>query len=196
MPAVEPADRRTLSPSPFPSEIDDRPMNLRLTKTLLVASLALMATLVALNNITDYGSNFMFVQHVMSMDTTFEGNALMWRAITLPAAHHAAYVLIIAVETSVAVLCWLGTVAMWRARAGTTARFWAAKRWATLGILAGILLWFVGFSVVGAEWFLMWQSQTWNGQEAAFRLVVVLYATLIFLHLPGTDALDEPGQTP
>ena len=162
-------------------------MDLRLTKIVLVASLALLGTLVAANNLTDYHSNFMFVQHVMSMDTTFEGNALMWRAITATPLHHAAYLLIIACEASFGILCWIGTFQMWRQRTGSTRDFTAAKRFATAGILIGILVWFVGFSVIGAEWFLMWQSPQWNGQEAAFRLVVVLYATLIFLHLPGTD---------
>ena len=63
----------------------------RCIKSLLVGSVALFALLVAWNNVVDYGSNFAFVQHVLSMDTTFEGNALMHRAITTPALHHAAY---------------------------------------------------------------------------------------------------------
>ena len=37
-------------------------------------------------------------------------------------------------------------------------------------------MWFVGFVVVGGEWFLMWQSATWNGQEAAFRFYLTVLA--------------------
>ena len=44
----------------------------------------------------NYGSNFDFVQHVLSMDTTFPGNQLKWRAISTPALHHAFYWTIIA----------------------------------------------------------------------------------------------------
>ena len=48
----------------------------------------------------------------------------------------------------------------------------------------GICLWFTGFITVGGEWFLMWQSETWNGQQAAFRLVVILGIVLLYLIQP------------
>ncbi len=49
----------------------------RYAKILMVLSLAAFAFLVTFNNITDYGSNFGFVQHVLSMDTPFPENAAM-----------------------------------------------------------------------------------------------------------------------
>ncbi len=54
---------------------------LRLCKAALVAAVGLFFFVVAMDNLTDYGSNFQFVQHVLSMDDTFPGNAEMWRAI-------------------------------------------------------------------------------------------------------------------
>ena len=54
----------------------------RLSKALLTLALGLFALLVGVDNIIDYGTNFAFVQHVLSMDTTFPGNKLMWRSIT------------------------------------------------------------------------------------------------------------------
>ena len=44
---------------------------IRLSKTATVAAIALFASLVAFGNITDYGTNWAFVQHVLSMDTVF-----------------------------------------------------------------------------------------------------------------------------
>jgi hypothetical protein len=41
--------------------------------------------------------------------------------------------------------------------------------------------------VIAGEWFAMWQSQTWNGQEAAFRFYVTALAVLIFVVLPDGD---------
>jgi predicted small integral membrane protein len=35
---------------------------------------------------------------------------------------------------------------------------------------------------VGGEWFLMWQSKVWNGQEAAFRLFTFMGLSLLFLN--------------
>jgi predicted small integral membrane protein len=34
---------------------------------------------------------------------------------------------------------------------------------------------------VGGEWFLMWQSKNWNGQDAAFRMFAVVGIVLLFL---------------
>ena len=67
---------------------------LRVSKMVAVASIALLVSLVAFGNITDYGTNFGFVQHVLTMDTTFPNTTIRSRAITSPALHHAAYGLI------------------------------------------------------------------------------------------------------
>jgi predicted small integral membrane protein len=51
-----------------------------------------------------------------------------------------------------------------------------------------MLMWLVAFLSVGAEWFLMWQSHTWNGQEAAFRMFTVVGIVLLILLQPETEA--------
>ncbi len=33
----------------------------------------------------------------------------------------------------------------------------------------------------------MWESQTWNGQEPAFRFYVVVLAVLLFVNQPDHD---------
>ena len=70
----------------------------RFVKIIMVASIALFACIVAFDNMTDYGTNFEFVRHVLSMDTTFPGNALMYRSIDNPALWHLGYGMIIAGE--------------------------------------------------------------------------------------------------
>jgi len=162
-------------------------MTTRTAKILLPLMLAAFAFSVALNNIVDYGSNFLFVQHVLSMDTTFPGNALMSRAIPHPIAWHISYVAIIATE-SLACLLWLGgAIALWRARHQVSARFNEAKRLVTAGCVVGFLLWFFGFMVVGGEWFAMWQSKSWNGQNAAFMFYMAILGVLIFVNQPEAD---------
>ncbi len=155
-------------------------MWVRLAKIGLVALAASYATAVAFNNITDYGFNYEFVRHVLSMDTTFPGNRGMWRAIDAPLLHHAAYVTIIGTELATAVLGWLGVAALWRSRSNP-AQFSKSKRLAGYALLLGVVLWFGGFIVVGGEWFLMWQSDVWNGIESAFRIAVFFTIVLIFL---------------
>jgi predicted small integral membrane protein len=46
-----------------------------------------------------------------------------------------------------------------------------------------MLLWFTAFVTMGGEWFLMWQSKTWNGEEAAFRLFVCEGIVLVLMML-------------
>lgn len=160
----------------------------RLSKTTLVAAIALFATLAAFGNITDYETNFTFVEHVLSMDAVFPDTAIKYRAISNPAFHHLAYGLIIAAEALTAILCWIGAVKMFRAIRGRAATFNASKDWAIGGLTVGFLLWQVGFMSVGGEWFGMWMSDTWNGGPSAFRFLATIIAVLIFVSLTDQDA--------
>lgn len=159
----------------------------RLVKVAMVASLALLGLLAAFNNLADYGSNYEFVRHVLSMDTTFPGNALMWHAITQPALWTIAYWLIILTEAAVGVLLAFAALRLATTLRSSARMFNAAKRYAVLGVGLGFLLWFTGFMVIGGEWFAMWQSKTWNSQEAAFRLYVTLLAVIIFVNQPDGE---------
>jgi predicted small integral membrane protein len=156
-------------------------MLVRAAKVLLVLLIGLFSLLVGADNVVDYGTNYAFVQHVMSMDTVFPNSTLTWRAITSPALHHAAYALIIAAELLTGVLCVVGAWRLWQSRALSAVAFNAAKNTAIAGLVLGFALWFFGFMVVGGEWFQMWQSQTWNGQEAAFRFIGCIGLVLLFL---------------
>ena len=156
----------------------------RWCKLLLVASAALFFTVVAFNNITDPDSNYQFVRHVLSMDSTFPGNRGLWRAISWPAAHVVFYVSIIVWECFNAVLSWWAAAQLFRARSGSVEAFHHAKRIGVAAITAGMLLWMVAFLTVGGEWFLMWQSRLWNGQDAAFRMFTVEGVILVILLLP------------
>ena len=161
---------------------------LRVSKVVMVAGLAAYALLVAFGNITDYGSNFAFIEHVMSMDTTFSGNHLMYRAITSPLLHNIAYCAIIAGEALTGIVLAVAAWRLWQGRADRT-RFTAAKGIVALGAALAFLVWFVGFLVIAGEWFAMWQSATWNGQESAFRFVACFLLVTVFVMMP------EPGES-
>jgi predicted small integral membrane protein len=153
----------------------------RLVKIAMVAAIATFATLVAFGNITDYGTNFAFVQHVLSMDSLFPGSTITYRAITSPALHHAAYAVIIAAEALIAALGWIGALALLRQVRAPAAAFNRAKAWSIAGLALGFLVWQFGFMTIGGEWFGMWQSAKWNGVPSAFRFAMVIIAVLIFV---------------
>jgi predicted small integral membrane protein len=156
-------------------------VSLRAAKTSLVLAVALYYTLVVLNNTTDYASNFQFIRHVLMMDSTFPNNSAMWRAINSPAIHTLFYISIITWEALTMILCWWGGIKLARNLKAPAATFHQAKNIAITGLTLSLLMWFVAFLTIGAEWFLMWQSQTWNGQEAAFRMFAVVGIVLLLL---------------
>ncbi len=159
------------------------PLIYRIGKTLLTAVMSVYFLLVAFNNTTDYQANFAFVEHVLSMDTIPAGQRLEWRAIHSAAVHHAAYWTIILWEYAAGVLCAAGCYRL-LAAIRDRRRFQAAKPLAASGLILGCLLWSFAFILVGGEWFMMWQSQVWNGQTAAARMFTLNALTLLFLCLP------------
>jgi len=159
----------------------------RAAKLLLLAGIALFYTLVVFNNITDFNSNYQFVRHVLSMDSTFPGNHGMWRALPSPAFHMMFYISMIAWEAATTILLWWGAVKLFRALRLSAAEFHLAKRVPVMALTVSMLMWLVAFLTVGAEWFLMWQSHTWNGQEPAFRMFAVVGLVLLILMQPDSE---------
>jgi len=159
----------------------------RIAKTLLLAGVALFYTLVVFNNLTDFNSNYQFVRHVLSMDTTFPGNHGLWRAMLSPAWHIVFYFGIIAWEIVTGTLLWWGFALLLRTVRLDTAKFNAAKRVPVMALTLSLLMWLVAFLAVGGEWFMMWQSHEWNGQDAAFRNFAVVGLILLILVQPETD---------
>lgn len=159
----------------------------RISKIAMIAALAAFALIVAYDNITDYGSNYEFVKHVLSMDTTFAGNALRSRAITNETVWHAAYAVIIAAEAATGLLLAFATLVLLYRLNSPAAIFNRAKVIAVAGLALGFGLWFFGFLVVAGEYFAMWQSKIWNGQEAAFRITAVILGVLIFVSMPDDE---------
>ena len=159
----------------------------RIAKIVMVGSLALFALVVTFDNLADYESNFEFVRHVLSMDTTFPGNALLYRRVTSLALWNSAYWLIILGEGSTSATPAVAAIFMMRDLCSDGARFNRSKHCVFIGAAIGFLVWFFGFMVIGGEWFLMWQSQAWNGQEGAFRFYLTVLAVVIFVNQKDDD---------
>jgi predicted small integral membrane protein len=162
-------------------------MTLRIAKMLLVFAVAGFYSFVVLNNTTDYESNHQFVRHVLMMDSTFPGNRGMWRALNSPAWHTFFYASIIVWEAITMFLCWWGGLNLARALRSSAIAFHQAKRIAIAALTCALLMWLVAFLSVGGEWFLMWQSKSWNGQDAAFRTFTVVGIVLLLVAQPDSE---------
>ena len=162
-------------------------MSTRLAKIGLLAAVSLYLALVVFNNLDDYNSNYQFVHHVLAMDTTFPGNAGMWRAINSVPVHHAFLWTIILWEVIAFGFTSVGAWRLWKVRWGSAAVFNRCKGVAIAGLAINLLMWLGAFLAVGAEWFLMWQSDTWNGRESAARMFTVVGLVLLFVNMPDEE---------
>ena len=154
----------------------------RLAKAISVAGIGLMSLLIVVGNTTDYYTNYHFVEHVMKMDTIFPGSNVHYRSISSPFLFHTGYLFIIFMEALMTLCCAKGSWLLFKNIRSSPATFHASKNWAVAGIIIGIITWFIGFEVIGGEWFSMWQSGTWNGLGGAERIVSFLVLVLILLH--------------
>lgn len=163
---------------------------LRLLQAFTVFSAGLYGLFVLMGNLMDYDSNYQFVQHVLSMDTTFEGNALMWRAITEPWVWTVAYIGIIIAEAVFAALGLIGGVRLFMKRNASIEKYDHERGWGYGAYALGLGIWFIGFIVVGSEWFAMWQSSDWNGKDTAMPLAILWtgFAVLLSMNPPATSA--------
>jgi predicted small integral membrane protein len=163
-------------------------MMLRLAKIALVFAIALFYALVVFNNLTDYSTNYQFVRHVLMMDSTVPGNHEMWRALNQAAWHRLFYETIIACEAITMLMLGWGGWRMAQAFGRTALEFHRAKRIALAALSLGLLMWLVAFLTIGGEWFLMWESKTWTGEDTAFRMFAVLGIVVLFVAQPDSDA--------
>jgi len=155
---------------------------LRIAKAISVAAIGLMAVIIVIGNTTDYYTNYPFVEHVMKMDTIFPNSHVHYRSINNPVMYQAGYILIILMQFMMAFCCVKGSWHLFKNLKNDATIFHASKNWAVAGITIGIIIWFLGFDVIGGEWFAMWQSATWNGLSAAERILSFLVLILILLH--------------
>jgi predicted small integral membrane protein len=161
---------------------------LRTTQVALLLAVALYYALVIFNNLTDYNTNYLFVQHVLMMNAIFPGNHQVWRAVNSRAWQTAFYLSIIGWELLTLIFSGWGGLRLLKFLKRPPREFQRAKHLGMVGLTLGLLMWLVPFLSLGGEWFLMWQSKAWNGQEAAFRMFTVLGIVLLVLAQPDAEA--------
>lgn len=64
---------------------------IRYSKVILMAYISIFGLLVMIQNFTDYESNYTYVAHILSMDTTTASETIKYRAIESPMIHHRIY---------------------------------------------------------------------------------------------------------
>lgn len=157
--SVSSPDLHTRSAPPIEAVNDDNCVHTHIVR------LPSANALVAFGNITDYATNYAFVERVLAMDTTNFGlgqdvnldSDIMWRAIDSPVAANVGYIGLIIVEALAGIVLLIAVIAWIRYLRGTVTLA-AARALATLGLVLVLLVFFTAFITVGGEWFSMWRS--------------------------------------
>ena len=155
----------------------------RLIPLFLLFGTAVMGAIACLNNITAPGANLRFVEHIMTMDTTDMDPGAQWREIRSATLHRVAFVTILLLELTVAVLGLAGSYFL-AANLTMPADAWeSAKLFGYLAFLFALVVWFGVIQIVGAEWFVSWQSEQWNAIRDSTRINLITVAGIILLRL-------------
>lgn len=155
---------------------------LRITKILLVATVALWGFVGAFHNIMGWSGTLGAVVAATSM-ATFEGGAEAWQATSATFVVWLGALFIVGSKVTAAVLCSIGMLRMWVARDGDADAFAAAKELALAGCAVAVIMLFGGFIVIAESWFEMWRSDALRGPslEAAFRYAGMIALIGIFV---------------
>ena len=156
---------------------------IRYSKFLLMTYISFFGLLVLFSNLTDYSSNYEYVAHILSMDTTRENLSLSYRAITSPILHHRIDWFIITLEVIYTAFFLVGAYHLYRNINAPAEVFHEAKKFSIIGLMFAIFVYYVCLQVIGVEWFNMDESQIWNAKDWARHIVDFIFPLLIFVAL-------------
>lgn len=157
----------------------------QLSKATIAFTVGFFCLLVGYDNIVDFDTNYEFVNAVLSMDDMepfFSGNKdIDSRAITNPTVHLIAYWIIIIGELITGLICMTGSIYMFFSI--EKKRFINGQVIYLIGATFAILLWYLGFAVIGGEYFSMWANKM-NGQMKAYTFSIFILLTALYVALP------------
>jgi predicted small integral membrane protein len=154
---------------------------IKISKASIMLFISFFGILMMYSNVTDYATNYEYLAHILSMDTTRDGHKYAHRAINSPMMHHRIYWLIITLEVMFTVFCTMGTIQLFKNMNTNATAFHEAKKFAIIGLLIALFLYYVCFQVIGIEWFNMDESLQWSYKDWARHIVGFILPALIYL---------------
>lgn len=160
---------------------------IRFSKATLMLSISFFGLLVMYSNFTDYASNYESISNILSMESTGDDGRYSYRAVTSHMLHHRIYWLIITLEVIYTIFFMIGTCYLYKNMNGSAEEFHEAKKPAIIGLLIALLLYYVGFQVIGVEWFNMDQSHAWSYKDWTRHIVDFILPLLIYIAIRVED---------
>jgi predicted small integral membrane protein len=154
---------------------------IRITKIAAAVFIGLIGLLVFLGNLVNLESAFGFVSFVIA-GSEQPYYKIIGPVITAGWLTWIALFVIMALELAIGILGLSGAFQMIQKRGGTSDEFNDSKAHAVLAGIAGMLLWYGFFIVIGEGYFQMWQTDLGLGSVAgAFRYGTVCAVLMFFI---------------
>ena len=140
----------------------------RVSASIFVLMVATYYLVVAFDNITNpvnlNGSNWPFVQGVISGDVVPADSGFQWRFINATWFQAIGYIGVMAGESITGILLLIAGVK--GLKNSRTCPLWGlTQKWTYAGGIVGLAVFFFGFMVFGGNWFIMYLNSKWNGLE-------------------------------
>ena len=132
---------------------------IRYLKIILVVFVGLQGLSYFIANTINFDYALLAVGEVLSQRDSPAYQNMILPPVTDPLLLKLALVIIMTGELLVGVLCFIGAFNMLAAAGKPAAVFEASKKFAILGCGMALIVWFGGFTVIGAALFQMWQGQ-------------------------------------
>lgn len=168
---------------------------LRASKTVLLLLIGIYFLLAAIDNIADPSANWIYLVHVLSMDTVPGDSHLGWRSLRSAAVNRLLFGGLVTWELVTALLCFVGTGKLLQARSGSRQEFACAKSWGVAGLTCSLVEWLFFFLILAGEWFQLWRGALSAALEVAARMFTVTALCLIYLtQEEGGPDSDPPAK--
>ena len=146
--------------------------------------LGLFYALSFFGNITDYQFNLDFVKTLLSMHGVPAHAGVAWRSIQSPELHKLAYWCVLVAEALISIISFWGAIDIVRFAQGDKEEFAHGKMIALIAVGLGISLYFLGYLVIGDQWFRAWMGSGGEDVEGlAFKFNTFMCLLFIILRL-------------
>ncbi|POA20501.1 hypothetical protein C1886_08860 [Pseudomonas sp. FW300-N1A1] len=160
---------------------------IRRSKILIVLMVGIFGLTTLVNNFTDYTSYYEYIGQILSMSTTEGNESRRYRAVTSGLFHHRFYWMIITLETIYTVFCLLGVYQLCRKMNASRKEFKVAKKFAVLGLITAIVVYYFMYVIILSEWFDVEYSAQSNAFDWARSNIEYMFPALIYLTLDNDN---------
>ena len=155
---------------------------LKRSKAIMIVLVALWGFVGAFQNLINWNGTLGAIGAVTSM-ATIDGGTESWQATSNILVIWLGALFIVISKVATGILCFIGSVGMWRAKESDLSAYTSAKKVALTGCAVAMIMLFGGFIVIAESWFELWRSESMLGPvlQSSFRYGGMIALVALFV---------------